>query len=129
MTAGRERCPQATVTLRGEREREREIGLNMLVNGVTDALDHQDEVMDLVGHSIKRVAKKLHKLELMMHNEPAEDAEMRDKLHWQEKMSKLLKYDVAKRLPTLREVQLAQYKKQKGMNKKSGERIERDQSH
>jgi hypothetical protein len=90
----------------------------MLVEGVTEALDHQDEVMDIVGLSIKRAAKKLHRLELMLHNEPTEEAETRDKVIWQEKMSKLLKYDVAKRLPTLREVQLTQYKKQQTMNKK-----------
>jgi hypothetical protein len=92
----------------------------MLVEGVTDALDHQDEVMERVGHSIKKAAKKLHRLELMMHNEPTEDAEMRDKVVWQEKMTRLLKYDVAKRLPTLREVQLAQYKKQKATKKVKG---------
>jgi hypothetical protein len=91
----------------------------MLVEGVTEALDHQDEVMERVGHSIKRAAKKLHRLELMMHNEPTEEAEMRDKVIWQEKMTKLLKYDVAKRLPTLREVQLAQLKKQRATNKKA----------
>lgn len=92
----------------------------MLVEGVTDALDHQDEVMDIFGHSIKKAAKKLHRLELMMHNEPTEEAESRDKIIWQDKMAKLLKYDVAKRLPTLREVQISQYKKQKNMNKKNG---------
>ena len=92
----------------------------MLVEGVTDALDHQDEIMDIVGNSIKKAAKKLHRLELMMHNEPSEDAEVRDKLLWNEKMTKLLKYDVAKRLPTLREIQIAQYKKQKTVNKKTG---------
>jgi hypothetical protein len=95
----------------------------MLVEGVTEALDHQDEVMDIVGLSIKRAAKKLHRLELMLHNEPTEEAEMRDKVVWQEKMSKLLKYDVAKRLPTLREVQLAQYKKQQTMTKKGGSHL------
>lgn len=93
----------------------------MLALNVTDSLDRQEMMLDIVGSSLKKVGKKLHRLELMMHNEPAEDAEMREKLIWHEKLNKLLHHDVTKRLPSLREVKIARYQKMKSATmKKAG---------
>lgn len=93
----------------------------MLATNVTDSLDRQELMLDIVGSSLAKVGKKLHKLELMMHNEPMEDAESREKLMWQHNLDRLLHHDVTKRLPTLREVKIARYQKEKSLaNKKTG---------
>ena len=92
----------------------------MLAANVTDSLERHEMMLDIVGTSIKKVGKKLHKLELMMHNEPSEDAEMREKMAWNDKMENLLHRDVTKRLPTLREVKIARYQKQQSSLRKTG---------
>jgi hypothetical protein len=79
----------------------------MLISKIPELIQRQDEMTTIMGSSLKKIAKKIHRLELMMHNEPTEDAEMHEKKIWQEKMNKLLHYDVAKRLPTLKEIELA----------------------
>jgi hypothetical protein len=99
----------------------------MLASNVTDSLDRQEMMLDIVGSSLKKVGKKLHRLELMMHNEPGEDAEKREKLLWQEKMHKLLHHDVTKRLPTLREVKIARYQKMKSATIKNKGTIAKSQ--
>lgn len=95
----------------------------MLVSKLSEAIERQDEMTDIIGSSLKKIAKKIHRLELMMHNEPTEDAEAYEKKIWQDKMNKLLHYDVAKRLPTMKEIQMAKLQKEKALNNKSGENL------
>jgi hypothetical protein len=95
----------------------------MLVSKLPESIQRQDEMTGVLGSSLKKIAKKIHRLELMLHNEPAEDAEAHEKQSWQRKMNRLLHYDVAKRLPTLKEVQLAKAKQQKLLNSKNGKRV------
>ena len=95
----------------------------MLVSKLPESIQRQDEMTGVLGSSLKKIAKKIHRLELMLHNEPAEDAEAHEKQSWQRKMNRLLHYDVAKRLPTLKEVQLAKAKQQKLLNSQNGKRV------
>lgn len=90
----------------------------MLVAHLTDSIERQDEMTSIMGSSLKKIAKKIHNLELMMHNEPHEDAEAHEKKNWNLKMSKLLHFGVSKRLPTLREIQLSNTQKEKVLTKK-----------
>lgn len=79
----------------------------MLVSKLPECIQRQDEMTSIMGKSLKKMAKKIHRLELMLHNEPTYDAETHERKIWETKMDKLLHYDVAKRLPTLKEIQLA----------------------
>lgn len=93
----------------------------MLVSKLTESIERQDEMTDIIGSSLKKIAKKIHRLELMMHNEPTEDAETYEKKIWQDKMDKLLHFEVAKRLPTLKEIHLAKLQEKAQLENRNGE--------
>mmetsp|Transcript_10382 Transcript_10382/g.17112 ORF Transcript_10382/g.17112 Transcript_10382/m.17112 type:complete len:513 (+) Transcript_10382:94-1632(+) len=95
----------------------------MLISKLPENIQRQDEMTTIIGSSLKKIAKKIHRLELMMHNEPTEDAEAYEKKIWHDKMNKLLHYDVAKRLPTLKEIQLEKIQQQKIISSKNASKI------
>lgn len=98
----------------------------MLISKLPESIQRQDEMTNIIGKSLKKITKKIHNLELMMHNEPTEDAESYEKMIWKEKMDTLLHYEVAKRLPTLKEIQLAKLQEQTLISNKIAARKRRN---
>ena len=91
----------------------------MLVTKLPEAMQRQDEMTKIMGSSLKKMAKKIHNVELIMHNEP-ENSDTYERKIWQEKLNGLLRNDVAKRLPTLKEIQLANIQEETKQQKRNG---------
>lgn len=84
----------------------------MIAANLYDSLDRYEEMLDIIETSIKRVGKKVHKCEVMLHNEPFKETELSEKQSWQEDFNKLVTSNSVRRFPTIREVQMARRKKQ-----------------
>jgi hypothetical protein len=82
----------------------------MIAGNLNDSLDRYEEMLGIVEKSIKRVGKKVHRCEVMLHNEPFKESEMSEKGVWQKNFDDLLTSSAVSRLPTLREVRLQRRK-------------------
>lgn len=87
----------------------------MIAPNLYDSLDRYEEMLEIVEKSIKKVGKKVHRCEVMLHNEPLNEAH--EQAIWQEKFDKLVKSTPVLRFPSIKEIRMHRKKKQEALKK------------